>query len=307
MEENLNGITVAIVAPSGYAMEPAAVERAIARLEMRGCRVRNFYDGSAKHQRFGAADAVRARQLHAAAADPDVDLVLALRGGYGMSRILPMLDLNSLGTSGKLFVGHSDFTALQMALLAHTGATSFAGPMICDDFSREEPSDYTLQQFWQCVRSREHTIAFSAEDNPAIDVAGVLWGGNLTMLAHLAGTPYLPRIDDGILFIEDVNEHPYRVERMLLQLHHAGRLRQKAIVLGDFSAYRLNEYDNGYDFDAMLAYLRGQLGMPILRGLPFGHIREKTTLAVGAEARLQCDGRTSLLTMTGYPTLLRRL
>lgn len=303
MEKNLTGITVAIAAPSGYAMDPSAVERAVARLESCGCRVRNFYDGAAKHQRFGATDAARAEQLHAAAADPEVDIVLALRGGYGLSRLLPMLDLARLGASGKLFVGHSDFTALQMALLAQAGAGSFAGPMICDDFSRDEPSAFTLRQFWQCVRSREHVIEFAARDNPAVDVSGILWGGNLTMLAHLVGTPYLPRVEGGILFIEDVNEHPYRIERMLLQLHHAGLLRQKAIVFGEFSAYRLNDYDNGYDFGAMLAYLRGQLNVPILTGLPFGHIRDKATLAVGCEARLQSDGATTTLSMSGYPTL----
>jgi muramoyltetrapeptide carboxypeptidase len=304
MEKDLSGITVAIVAPSGYALDPCGVDRAIARLERCGCRVRNFYEAAAVHQRFGATDEARAAQLHAAAADPQVDVVLALRGGYGMSRLLPALDLAQLADSGKLFVGHSDFTALQMGLLAQAGACSFAGPMVCDDFSREEPSVFTLRQFWQCLRNPEHVIEFAVMDNPAVDVSGILWGGNLTMLAHLVGTPYLPRMDDGILFIEDVNEHPYRIERMLLQLFHAGLLRQRAIVFGDFSSYRLNEYDNGYDFDAMLAYLRRQLGIPIVTGLPFGHIRDKVTLAVGCEARLQSDGDgVATLSMRGYPTL----
>ena len=297
------GTGVAIVAPGGYAPDEAALARAIERLQAQGCRVHNYYEPRRKHQRFGGSDEERIRQIHAAAANPDVRIVLALRGGYGMSRILPALDFAALAASGKLFVGHSDFTALQMGLLARQGAISFAGPMICDDFTREEPSAYALRQFWQCVGRPAHEVEFQADGNPRLDVSGILWGGNLTMLTHLAGTPYMPRIEGGILFVEDVNEHPYRVERMLLQLAHAGLLRQKALVLGDFSNYRLSPYDNGYDFGAMLAYLRERLNMPVLTGLPFGHIRDKATLVVGCQARLQSDGRATSLVMSGYPSL----
>jgi len=295
---------VAIVAPSGYAQDPAAVDVAVARLQACGCDVRNFYDDGRKHQRFGGTDAARLAQLHGAATDPEVDLVIALRGGYGLSRLLPQIDFAMLAESGKLFVGHSDFTALQMGLLAH-GGPSFAGPMICADFARPDPSDYTIAQFWQCLRGPTHQLAFASSAASDLDVSGVLWGGNLTMLAHLAGTPYLPPVDDGILFVEDVNEHPYRIERLLLQLQFAGRLRQRAIVLGDFSGYRLSDYDNGYDLDAMLVYLRERLGIPVVAGLPFGHIRDKTTLAVGSHARLTVTGGIATLLQGNYPTLAR--
>jgi muramoyltetrapeptide carboxypeptidase len=107
-------------------------------LQTKGCCVHNYYDPQAKHQRFGGTDDSRIAQLHAAAANPDVQLVLALRGGYGMSLILPGLDFKALAESGKLLVGHSDLTALHMGLLAQAGAISFAGPMMCDDFTREE-------------------------------------------------------------------------------------------------------------------------------------------------------------------------
>jgi muramoyltetrapeptide carboxypeptidase len=300
----LSNVGVAIVAPGGYAPDENAMARATDLLQSYGCRVRHYHDPAAKHQRFGGSDEARAAQLHAAARDPDVHIVLALRGGYGMSRLLHALDFDALAASGKLFVGHSDFTALQMGLLAQTGAASFAGPMICDDFSGEELSRFTLQSFWQCLTGPTHTIEFQGPDNPAIDVSGQLWGGNLTMLTHLVGTPYLPRIDGGILFVEDVNEHPYRVERMLLQLFHAGLLaRQRAIVLGDFSKYRLNDYDNGYDFDAMVAWVRKELGVPVFTGLPFGHTRDKVTLPVGCQAQLLPAGAATRLIMSGYPLL----
>jgi muramoyltetrapeptide carboxypeptidase len=114
----------------------------------------------------------------------------------------------------------------------------------------------------------------------------------------------MPQIEGGILFLEDINEHPYRVERMLLQLLHAGVLaRQQAVLLGDFSNYRLSDYDNGYDFDTMLAYLRQRLPAPVLTGLPFGHIRDKATLAVGCRAELVSDATGFRLGMKAYPYL----
>ncbi|HYD60064.1 MAG TPA: muramoyltetrapeptide carboxypeptidase [Noviherbaspirillum sp.] len=302
MKRNAN-TCVAIVAPSGYAPDENAYRQGIERLQACGCTVHEYYQPAGRHERFGGTDEERVRQLHAAAANPDVQIVMALRGGYGMSRILPKLDLPMLAASGKLFVGHSDFTALNMALLTRRGAPSFAGPMVCIDFSRSDPSEFTLDQFWKCVGAPTHTIEFEGDSNPEVDVAGMLWGGNLTMLTHLIGTPYLPRTDGGILFIEDVNEHPYRVERMLLQMEYAGFLDQKAVVFGDFSSYALTDYDNGYNFESMIAYLRGRLGVPILTGLPFGHTKDKATLAVGSRARLRSDGRACSLTMSGYPSL----
>lgn len=297
----VHALGVGIVAPSGYAPDQVALERAIARFESRGCRVKCYYDPAAIHQRFGASDEARAAQLHAAACDPEVDVVLALRGGYGLSRLLPLLDINLLANSGKRFIGHSDFTVLHMALLAHNEFVSFAGPMICDDFSRAELSDFTMRHFWECLEKPACTVSAEASGNPHISVSGKLWGGNLSMLCHLVGTPYFPRMEQGILFVEDINEHPYRVERLLLQLQHAGVLeKQQALVLGDFSGYRLTPYDNGYDFDTMLAYLRLHLSIPIVTGLPFGHIRDKATLAVGAYAELSCTATHLNLAMSGY-------
>jgi muramoyltetrapeptide carboxypeptidase len=293
---------VAVVAPSGFAPELASVERALTHLRARGCRVHCLYQDAERFQRFGAGDDQRAAQLHAAAGDPEVDIVLALRGGYGLSRLLPALDLDALAASGKLFVGHSDFTALHMALLTR-GGVSFAGPMLCADFSRSDPSTHTLDDFWRCLRGPVHALRFRSAAHAPLDVAGPVWGGNLTMLAHLVGTPYLPHIEGGILFLEDVNEHPYRIERMLLQLHYAGLLNQRAIVFGDFSGYRLGEYDNGYDFEAMLDFLRARIGVPLLTGLPFGHIRDKSTLVVGSQGRLVTDGMNCTLEMRAYPTL----
>ncbi|HEX8957150.1 MAG TPA: muramoyltetrapeptide carboxypeptidase [Burkholderiaceae bacterium] len=291
---------VAVIAPSGYAPDQTVYERGIGKLRALGCRVVDYYEPQAKSERFGASDTARLRQLQEATDNPDVQIVLAVRGGYGISRLLPQLDFARMAASGKLFVGHSDFTPIHLGLLG-AGATSFAGPFILPDFAADPVSDFTMEQFAHCLTSPEHSVSGQAEGNPAVDVEGVLWGGNLAMIAHLLGSPYQPQIENGILFLEDVAEHPYRIERMLLQLLHAGILqKQKAVVLGDFSGYRLTDYDNGYGFESMLAFIRSRLDMPVLAGLPFGHIAHKATLAVGAHARLQGRDGEWQLSMRNY-------
>jgi muramoyltetrapeptide carboxypeptidase len=304
---NIQKIGIAVVAPGGYAPDPAAVGRGIARLEAQGCVVHNYYDHAQIHQRFGGTDEARLAQLHAAARDPDVQLVVALRGQYGMTRLLDRIDYELLASSGKIFVGFSDVTALHMALLARTGyAGSYAGPMFAGDFGAAEPVEFTLDNFWQCLEGPTHTIREHAAGNPTFEASGTIWGGNLAMLVSLLGTEYFPRVDGGILFVEDINEHPYRIERMVLQMHQAGVLaRQQALVLGDISGYRLAPADNGYDFDAMLAYLRATLPIPVVTGLSFGHIARRVTIPFGAEARLVSNAEGFRLTLSDYPTVRR--
>ena len=295
---------IAIVATSGYPPDLAAYQRAVEGLRAQGHLVHDYYDPQAKDLRFGGSDQARLAQLHAAARNPEVEVVIALRGGYGLSRLLPDVDFRLLADSGKLFVGHSDFTVLQLGLLATTGAASFAGPMVCDDFSRTDVSEFTHRHFWQCISQPQLELRVQAAGNVPLEVEGVLWGGNLSMLVHLLGARWMPAIEGGILFLEDVNEHPYRVERMLLQLLHAGVLdRQKAVVFGDFSGYRLSDYDNGYDFGKMLECLRARTGVPLMTGLPFGHVRDKVTLPVGAHASLHSDGAGFTLRTGRYPSL----
>ena len=297
-------IGIAIFAPGGYAADNAALERGIQRLQAQGCTVHNYYDPARIFQRFGGTDEARLAQLNAAAADPDVQVVMALRGQYGLTRLLPQIDFEAMAASGKIFVGFSDLTAFHMGLMAKTGTISYAGPMFAGDFGTDTPVDFTLDSFWRCLVGPTHTISEQASGNPTVNVSGTIWGGNLAMLVSLLGTEWFARIDDGILFVEDINEHPYRVERMLLQLMQAGVLgRQKALVLGDFSAYRLSPADNGYDFAEMLAYLRRTLPVPVLTGLQFGHIPKRVTIPFGAQAQLISDDAGFQLTMSDYPTI----
>nr|WP_315476827.1 LD-carboxypeptidase [uncultured Undibacterium sp.] len=288
---------IAIVAPSGAALDDANLEAGLQVLSNAGFKVINYYQHADRFERFGATDQERLTQLHAAIDNPEVDIVMGLRGGYGLSRILPDIDLKKIANSGKWLVGYSDFNALQLAMLAKTGAASLCGPMLCNDFTRDELHPFTHDQFSQALRERKTHLEFVTDQSADLNLEGTLWGGNLAMICHLLGTEYFPDIEGGILFVEDIAEHPYRVERMLLQLHMAGVLaKQKAIVFGNFSAYRLAPQDNGYDFAAMLKFLRTIIATPTITGLPFGHCDDKASLMQGSTAHLNIKGTQVILT-----------
>ncbi|MBC3876011.1 LD-carboxypeptidase [Undibacterium flavidum] len=287
---------IAIIAPSGAALDDTNLEAGLQSLRDAGFKVINYYQHANHFERFGATDQERLEQLHAAVDNPDVDIVMSLRGSYGLSRILPNIDLPKIADSGKWLVGYSDFNALQLAMLAKTGTASLCGPMLCNDFTREELRPFTQTQFLQAIHERKTHLEFESDQEAQLDLSGTLWGGNLAMVCHLLGTDYFPQIDDGILFVEDIAEHPYRVERMLLQLHMAGVLaKQKAIIFGNFSAYRLAPQDNGYDFPAMLKYLRSTISTPIITGLPFGHCDDKASLMQGSTTDLHVAGTHVIL------------
>jgi len=286
-----------LVSPSGAVQEPQRLELAKTQLQALGFRVQAPAQVLARTQRFAGTDAQRLRALHAAARSK-AGVVMMTRGGYGLSRLLAQIDYALLGeaihTRGQLWVGHSDFTALQLALLAKTGAVTYSGPMAAFDFGHAPADDTTVGSFLDAVDGTLEAVGFACADAPrGLDVKGVLWGGNLSLVASLVGTPFLPRVR-GVLFLEDVNEHPYSIERMLSQLLHAGILpRQKAVLLGHFTAYKLSAHDAGYDLLAVVDWLRGQLkphGVPVLTGLPFGHVRTKLTLPHGARAHVVRDG-----------------
>ncbi len=293
----VGGLSVAIYAPSGFAQEPAAVDRAVARLAALGCEVHVDVSALARHTRFAGTDDERLAAVLRTAALSGIGVALALRGGYGWTRLLPRLDCRALAASGKRWIGHSDFTAFGLAMLAAAGAVTYAGPMAAYDFGAESPSDFTIGHALAMLRDGSDEARF-ASGGADLDVEGTLWGGNLTMIASLVGTPYLPRVDGGILFVEDVAEHPYRIERMLHQLHFAGVLaRQRAILVGAFTGYELAEHDNGYDLGAAIAHVAHACRVPFVTGLPFGHVRDKLTLPVGGRARLTVRGGEARLAM----------
>ncbi len=292
-----------VYSPSSAVRDRACARRGMARLKALGHEVEVDPDAFASHQRFAGDDATRLAAIERAAAS-GADIALTTRGGYGLTRLLPQLRYKALAKAidkGTRFVGLSDFTAFQCALLARSGAVTWAGPALGEDFGVEgEPDDIMLACFddlvlgqgegagWQLPRSELRERVFHTR--------GTLWGGNLTVLSSLVGTPYLPTHDAGILFVEDVNEHPYRVERMLTQLLHAGVLaRQKAVLFGQFTNYKLVPHDRGFKLQTVIDWLRSQIKAPVFTGLPFGHVPTKVLLPVGSEVELAVEGRDALL------------
>jgi muramoyltetrapeptide carboxypeptidase len=293
--------------PAGVLVKAAPLTLAAKRLKALGFDVHIDEAARARFQRFGGDDETRLAALHRVAAQAP-GIAMATRGGYGLTRLLDRIDWKLIAHSiehGTRWVGHSDLTTLQLGLLAHrkgsAGAITWAGPLAADDFGRSEEAggvdEVTRDCFLEAMSGELEAVGFRTEAGfDGLEVRGTLWGGNLCMVNSLLGTKYFPRIKGGVLFLEDVNEHPYRVERNLLQLQQAGVLdAQKAIVLGEFSAWRKAPQDRGFSLKTVVAHLRSLTQTPILTGLPFGHVPTKVTMPVGARVTLLVDGRYVLI------------
>jgi muramoyltetrapeptide carboxypeptidase len=326
--------SIYLYSPSSTVRDKAAFKRGVQRLKKLGHTVEIDETARDKYQRFAGDDATRVAAIARAAAS-GADVALITRGGYGLTRILGDINYKAIAKSierGTQWVGNSDFTALQNALLAKTGAITWSGPSLGEDFgcanhgsaelaATAEPDDIMEACFddlvqgigegagWRMPKEPVPKVAKSAT-NPIAAYANkqgaskplsiqnaTLWGGNLNVMTALLGTPHLPKIDKGILFFEDVGEHPYRVERMLTSWLHAGILqRQRAIVLGQFTGFKpVPGYDSGFGMQSVVQWLRTQTKTPILPGLPFGHVPTKVCLPVGATVSLNTEGRDALM------------
>ena len=297
-----------LIAPSGASLDARSPLAGIEWLQKQGIEVLNLECVNRVEQRFAGSDKERLAEINQLInLSPDRSVV-AMRGGYGLHRLLPDIQWSAIAKAiknGLQICGHSDFTVFQMGLLAKTGAVTLAGPMLNFDFACQGeqdaiPNPFMWGHFQQAINERKLDCTIQVAQpflskSAAGKASGMLWGGNLTVLAGLVGTPYLPTQEQtygGILFLEDVNEHPYRIERMLMQLLDAGVLEnQSAILLGGFSAYRLYDNDRGYTLESAIEAISKRLpgNIPVLTGLPFGHQAEKLTLPVGAQAHIQYD------------------
>lgn len=285
--------------PAGVLAKAAPLRLAARRLKSMGFDVTIDESALARCQRFAGDDERRLAAVHRVARQSP-SIAMATRGGYGMSRLLDRIDWALMARSvakGTRWVGYSDMTGLQLGLLAHAKAPSWAGPLAVDDFGRDELDDVTPACFAEAMSGELEAVGFRTEPGfDGLECKGMLWGGNLTMLCALVGTSHLPRLKGGILFVEDVNEHPYRVERNLLHLLQAGVIgAQKAVVLGAFTAYKPSPLDRGYNLKSAVAALRERTKVPVLTGLPFGHVATHVTLPVGLKATLLVDGRNALI------------
>ena len=279
-----------LFSPSGHLMEPQRLELASQRLKQQGFAVDIDPDALAVHERFAGTDAQRLAAVQRSLQQPQ-PIVMATRGGYGLSRILGQIDWRAVADSGKRFVGMSDFN---LALLAQTGAISYTGPTAIADFGGEETDELTTELFGELMRGELELFSFESEDSDAVDGHGVLWGGNLALVCSLLGTPYFPQVDGGILFLEDVGEAEYRIDRMLNQLALAGVLGKVAgVIFGRCSRCTIGLPDYaGFTMPQLLDQYLAPLGIPVFADANIGHIRDQLSLPVGALVRMDADAGT---------------
>ncbi len=284
-------------------VDPAHLQMGAARLRERGHEVIVPDAANAEWRYFAGDDGARLAALDDVLAS-DADVVLFARGGYGLSRILHRIDFSRVAASGKIFCGYSDITAFSLAALAKANYVTYAGPVLAGAIPNEaETAEFVANEFFDVLANRSHEYPECESDvaHDAQMIEGTLWGTNLAMISHLVGTPFMPQIDDGILLIEDISESPYRVERMLWQLKHAGILdRQRAIILGQFTQCEPSPtLRYPYSMSEVIETLREMVVCPVLTGFPFGHVAKKTTVPMGAKARLVTQGVRYCLSLMG--------
>ena len=296
---------------------------ALDRVACAGFKVENPAITNRQYLRFAGTDSQRASDFQnlATGAIAAPKLLLGVRGGYGAMRILPMVDWATLGRvmkeHGTILAGFSDVTAIQCALLAKGSMSSLAAPMLYSEFGKTAPDKVSCQQFVEALTNPNLVINISdasltSHQLPVIlikgepkPLTGTIWGGNLSVVSALAGSEYLPRIDGGIVFLEDVGEQAYRIERMLYDLYLAGVFKnQQAIVFGALSGAGEDSYDKRYDVATVIRQLHELTGLPIYSGMPFGHIGKKHSFPLGATCQISADTVGGYqLAFTDYPTI----
>jgi muramoyltetrapeptide carboxypeptidase len=281
--------TIGIIAP-GFYPDAEKLERGIDYLEKRGFKVKRGKSLTAKKDYFAGSDALRADDIHTMFTDSDVDAILCARGGWGSLRLLNKLDYKLINNNRKLLVGYSDITSLQLVFWKELSLPSLSGPMAAVEMSTTiDP--FTGKHFWSQLLKEKETYSFKLNANsihPLIQgkASGTLIGGCLSMITAQLASPYSPDYTDAILFIEDINESLYKIDRHLAQLLHAGVLEK----IGGFIIGNFINYDN--DSAALYALFKEYLsdfGYPVIANFPYGHSPRKISLPIGASCTIDTE------------------
>ncbi len=300
------GATIGLIAPASVTYERLQLQLAVETIEAMGLKAKI---GSHVMDRFGylaGKDQDRADDLNEAFADPDVDAVFALRGGWGASRILPMLDYDMIRQNPKILLGYSDVTSLLNAIFAKSGLVTFHGPNVMSEWNEFTYSemrrllfDAQPQRYENPVIIEDDLVArsYRTQTISSGKASGQLIGGNLTLISTLMGTPYLPDFSGTILILEDVDEAVYRIDRMLTQLALSGDLQKlSGIVFGHFTGADGNRRLGNFSLMDILRQHCEPLGVPCFAGAMFGHVDKQSTVPIGAAATMDADASTFELT-----------
>lgn len=287
------GQTIGVIGPAGPT-QPDRLNHGIEYLQHHGFQVK---PGTHVLDRFGylaGADEARLRDLHEMFADSEVKGIFCARGGYGTPRILDQIDYNLIRQNPKVFVGYSDVTALQLAIFSRAGVATFSGPMVAVEMGKGI-SKFTETHFWETVSLSQAPKRMSALTGPLTCIKpgmarGPLLGGCLSLITTLVGTPFLPKFDNAILFVEDVGEEPYQVDRRLMQLKLAGILGKiNGLVFGQFQDCAPEKPAESLSLEEVIRDMVSDLDIPVVMNLPYGHVDTKYTIPIGVQASLNAD------------------
>jgi muramoyltetrapeptide carboxypeptidase len=284
------GARVALLAPAGTLTGPEDVERGEANTRSLGWEPRTGANVLKRHRYFAGTDDERLRDLNDAIRDDTIDAIWCLRGGYGAMRLLPGVDFDALARRPKPIIGFSDLTSLLSAVSGKSRIVCFHGPT-----ARVRLTDFSRASLRATVS--EGTDPCGAAPNARVlrggKCEGRLAGGNLALVAAMIGTRFAPDLEDSILFLEDVGERTYRVDRMLRQIYLSGALRScRGIVFGECTDCPATSASGTRELDEILTEMAELVDVPCIAGAPIGHIDDQWTLPVGARARLDADART---------------
>ncbi len=304
------GDAIGVVAPAGP-LNRERIDRALARIQARGFPTKTYGDIYRSNGYLAGDDATRTEELMAAFADPETTAVWCARGGYGVIRLLDRLDFNVIRRNPKVFIGFSDITALHTAIGLRTGLVTFHGPNLQDGFGKPDDMPAANEAaLWQAVladsqgeRKGGYSYDLSSLDGASLRpmhggvATGRLTGGNLAVLCGMLGTPFEIETAGRILFLEDVSERLYRIDRYVTHLRLAGKLQQVAgVLLGSFSYDEGDQAENSTDVAALMAEFFTPLGVPVLAGFPAGHERLNLALPMGGLIKVDADaGQVTLL------------
>jgi muramoyltetrapeptide carboxypeptidase len=293
-----HGDLIGIVSPASRIVDPTRIEKGVAYLERQGYRTVLGKNILHTYGYLAGTDEERIADLHEMFVHPEVKAIMCIRGGYGTPRLLSLINYRLVARHPKIFVGYSDITSLQLALWKKCGLVSFQGPMVGVDLA--DPLDtYTEELFWRLLTSPKKAGQVIPSGEPVSVVrsgkaSGRLLGGNLAHLVAIMGTVHQPSLKDSLLFVEDIGEEPYRIDRMLTQLRHAKVLDQaRAILGGQFTDCGPKDPEKpSLSIETIFQEIGGMISKPILAGIPFGHEARKMTIPMGIRGRVDADAHT---------------
>jgi len=290
------GDCIGIIAPASAPIAQEKIDKGAAYFERLGYQVKLGAHVRSVRGYLAGTDEDRADDINAMFADPAVKAIVAVRGGYGTPRLLHMLDYTLIKKNPKILVGYSDLTALQLAIFRKTGLVTFSGPMAGVEMAKGiDP--FTEEHFWRMITSTKKAgVVKNPDDKPFVclrkgKATGRLLGGNLSLIASIVGTPYLPSFKDSLLFIEEIEEECYRFDRMLCQLRLAGILKDtNGIIIGELTDVQASDTSKPFlTADEVVSDYFEDLMQPILRNLVYGHVPRKLTIPVGIMAAMDAS------------------